>query len=533
MEVVPNTGQLAMKPERFGTDFWAALVRSSADGISVLDSDCRVVYANPATCEMLGYRLDQLLARHRLTFQPEQERQTYRKFLDGARGGRSEPRTAIAYRPDGSRVEAELTATVLSLQGRQFFVIAARDVTERNQRARQAAALAQAAASVAESGSIQATLQAIAQCALGGTRALAAWLTLDSEDEVAAWVGAAGVPDGFHDRIRPAAGARAACGGFTRALMTQRVVVYADARRKVESEPGTACVASVLRLLPWQPAAFAPLLYESGVVGVLTAVYPKDELPYAAETTFLGALAHQATMAAANARLVAAAREKAALEERQRLAKELHDSVSQSLFGIHLGARMAREWLDQDRDQAAKPIDYVIRLAEDCQAEMSARIFALRPDLLETEGLVTALNKQLEPLRTRHGITAPSLVSDEPDLPIDVKRALHRIAQEAIDNTVRHARARRLDVHLEGNGGSQLLEIGDDGVGFDPEQSLPTRPGLRSMRERALEVGGSFEVISSQDRGTRIVVSVPTARRTLPAETALLHPPRAARTGTG
>src|SRR5262249_56080536 len=95
-----------MKAERFGTDFWAALVRSSADGISVLDSDCRVVYANPATCEMLGYRLDQLLGRHRLTFLPEQGRQTYPKFPDGARRGRSRPRTAIAFPPPAPPTKA-------------------------------------------------------------------------------------------------------------------------------------------------------------------------------------------------------------------------------------------------------------------------------------------------------------------------------------------------------------------------------------------------------------------------------------------
>src|SRR5262249_56797912 len=121
----------------------------------------------------------------------------------------------------------------------------------------------------------------------------------------------------------------------------------------------------------------APLLNGSGFGGVWTAVYPKDERSYAAETTFLGALAHQATMAAANARLVAAAREKAALEERQRLAKELHDSVSQSLFGIHLGARMAREWLDPDRGQAAKPPASVIGTPEDCPAAKKARVLHL------------------------------------------------------------------------------------------------------------------------------------------------------------
>ena len=189
MGVISDKRGPGMDPEHLGLDFWAGLVRASADGITVLDSDCRVVYANPASCYMLGYPLDQLRGRDRLALLPERERQTYRTFLDRARSGHSEPRQAIAYRPGGSEVEAELRATVLSLQGKEFFVIAVRDVTERNRRARQASALAQAAASVAVSDSIQATLEAIAECALGGSRALAAWVTLNNEDEVAAWVG--------------------------------------------------------------------------------------------------------------------------------------------------------------------------------------------------------------------------------------------------------------------------------------------------------------------------------------------------------
>src|SRR5215831_15660546 len=121
--------------------------------------------------------------------------------------------------------------------------------------------------------------------------------------------------------------------------------------------------------LPWQPAAIARLLHGGVAVGLLIAIFREGEMPYAGETTFLAALADQAATAVANARLLAAAREKVALEERQRLARELHDSISQSLYGIQLGARMARDRLDQDPAAIAQPIDHVMRLAEAGEAE--------------------------------------------------------------------------------------------------------------------------------------------------------------------
>ena len=505
-------------PERLGLDFWAALVRASADGITVLDSDCRVVYANTAACELLGHPLHRLLGQDRLSLLPEQERQTYLTFLERARNGDPEPWTAIAYRPDGSELEAELTTTVLDLRGEQFFVVASREVTERHRQARQAAAMAQAAAGVAVGDSIDATVGAIADCALLGTRALAAWVTLDSEE--AAWAGATGVPGEFHERVQRAPCACAACSIFLHALTAQRVVICTDARQQLERGPGTACLAGALRSLPWQAAAFAPLVYRGVVVGVLTAIYREDELPGEAETSFLAALADQATIAAATARLVAAKRGvvalEVALEERHRLARELHDTVAQSLYGIEQGARMALDRLDQDPPRVAQPIEHVLQLAEAGQAEMRALIFALRPESLAKDGLVTALNTQIEALRARHGIAAQTITNDEPEAPIEVKQVLHRIAQEAVHNTVKHSRARRVDVHLEAYDSWLVLQVTDDGVGFDPDESFPGHFGLHSMRERALEVGGSFEVESSPGRGTRIVVRVPSETRCPP-----------------
>jgi len=484
-------------------DVLAAWVTASPDAVLVLDSDLRVVYASPAYCAVFGLQPDLLPGQDILRFVPERHRQTALTHWADVRDGRSEP---IGFRADGSDLELEVRGTVLDLQRNRFLVLAFRDVTEQQQQAREAAALAQAAACLAASDSVGAVLEAISECALAGTRALAAWVKLDGDDNVAAWVGAAGVPDGFRELLRSEASAAVACSHFTEALATQRVLVYADARHVLERALGTA---RSLESLPWRPAAFAPLLHQGAAVGLLTAVYREGEMPYAAETSFLAALADQAATAASTARLLAAAREKVTLEERQRLARELHDSVSQSLYAIQVGAQMARERLDQDSAGIAQPIDYVLRLAEASQAEMRALIFELRPETLEKEGLVAALNRQIDVLRASQGISARRIARAEPELPIEVKQALHRIGQEALWNTVKHARARRVDLRLETDDHSAVLEIADDGVGFDSTASYPGHLGLRSMVERAAGVGGSVEVASARGSGTRVVVRIP------------------------
>ena len=515
---VPDTRTVARDPEGLGLDVLAAWVSAWPDGVLVLDSDLRIVYASPGYCALLGRQLDRLLGQDLLTFIPERDRQTVRTELADVRDGRSEPVLHVRRRADGSEVEFEVRSTMVELRGRQYFVNAILDVTERQRRARHAAALAQAAASVAACDSIEAVLDAISECALAGTRALAAWVKLDAEDPAAGWIGAAGVPDGYREHVRLVASTASAASTaamrlvYEEAMAAQRVAVYADWRQQMERALGRAYPLK----FPWQTAAIVRLLHRGEAVGLLTALYREGEMPYATETTFLAALADQAATVAANARLVAAAREKGTLEERQRLARELHDSVSQSLFGIQVRAQVARERLDQGSAGIAQPLDDVLRMAEASQAEMRALIFELRPESLETEGLVAALNRQIEAVRGRHGFAAPTIASAEPELPIEVKQALYRIAQEALWNTVKHARARRVDVRLQPDGDSVVLEIADDGVGFDPDGSFPGHLGLRSMHERAAEAGGSLEVFSARGRGTRVVVRVPSARQSPP-----------------
>jgi signal transduction histidine kinase len=226
------------------------------------------------------------------------------------------------------------------------------------------------------------------------------------------------------------------------------------------------------------------------------------------EIAFLLTIADQAAVAVETARLFAETQEKVALEERQRLARELHDSVSQALYGIGLGARTARTLLDRDPSRAAEPLDYVLSLAEAGMAEMRALIFELRPESLAQEGLVAALGRQAAALRARHELVVETDLCPEPAVPLSVKEALYRVAQEALHNAVKHARATRVDLGLRATATGLALEVRDDGVGFDPTGDFPGHLGLRSMRERIERLDGTLAVESAPGRGSQVRAEV-------------------------
>ena len=254
-----------------------------------------------------------------------------------------------------------------------------------------------------------------------------------------------------------------------------------------------------------------PLKVKGQVIGVLDVESERINDFDADDLIVLQLLANQIATAIENARLYEQAQQLAALQERQKLARELHDSVSQALYGIALGARTARVQLDRDPAQAVEPMEYVLSLAEAGLAEMRALIFELRPESLATEGLVAALEKQANALRTRHQLQVRTLFSSEPEVGLEIKQALFRIAQEALHNIVKHARASQVDVWLQERDGVISLDIRDNGRGFDPTALFPGHLGLQSMRERIERLGGEFYLESEPGKGTAVmaVLSVP------------------------
>jgi len=198
----------------------------------------------------------------------------------------------------------------------------------------------------------------------------------------------------------------------------------------------------------------------------------------------------------------------ALLEERRHLARELHDSVSQALYGIALGAQTARMLLDRDPSKLAEPLDYVLEQAEAGLTEMRALIFELRPEILEAEGLVVALTKRADALAARHNLTVKTSFCPEPTVGLAAKEALYRLAQEATHNIVKHAKASSVTITLTSDAALSLT-ITDNGRGFDPHQAFEGHLGLKSMRERVEGLGGRFQLISSPGQGTQIQAHLP------------------------
>jgi signal transduction histidine kinase len=203
--------------------------------------------------------------------------------------------------------------------------------------------------------------------------------------------------------------------------------------------------------------------------------------------------------------------------ERRRLTRELHAGVVQAFYGIMLGARTAQGLLDRAPGKAAASIEYVLSLAEAGLAKTRALLVQLCPEALAREGLVTALTKQTAPLSARHGIAVHTDLCAEPELPLDVKEALYRIAQEAMHNAVTHAQARRVDVRLADQAGTIVLEVCDDGPGCDPTGSVPGHLELRAMGERATQPGGTLQIESAPGRGTCVRAKITYAAEHVPS----------------
>jgi PAS domain S-box-containing protein len=255
-----------------------------------------------------------------------------------------------------------------------------------------------------------------------------------------------------------------------------------------------------------------PLVFKKQSIGLLALIHEEPGHYTERHAELVRTIANQAAIAIENARLYGRAQSAAALEERQRLARELHDSVSQALYGITLGSDAALTLLERDPVRVAEPLRYVLSLAKAGLAEMSALIFELRPESLENEGLVAALEKQAASLRARHEVEVHATLCEEPDVPLEAKEMLYRIGQEALHNTVKHARGGKVKLKLQCDTEGIVLEIDDDGAGFDPSGSFPGHLGLKSMRERAERLGGRLEIESGLGEGTRIRASVPTSR---------------------
>ncbi len=489
-----------------------ALVDVSGDALAVLDAGGRLTGLNAACADILGLPGDELLGRP-APFRPDPgpyPSGTRHTTWTGPGGRRRDLEYRCAPAPGGGHVA--------------WF----RDVTDARRQQQRLTAIARAASTVADAGSLGATLDAVAR-EISETANIAAVQILAVDDPAAELrvLGMAGfgtapepVTDSADFTARLSAcrrlGARIR---FLDAMAGGRTVVVPHRKPAIMADRAWEPLHAFMDIPDWDTFVSTPMVVRGHVVGVINAYYLPGEDPGPNSLAFLEAMADHAAVAIDTAALLAQTRSRAQLDERRRLARDLHDSVVQQLFSMRMLATALRAGLERpDADPAAVGADAqeLVDLSRHALDDLRRLVFELRPLDLAERGLVDAVRAHADGLSARTGldIALHAPVDLDPAWGVDVQEDLLRIIQEALHNVVKHARAEAVRIRLDptGVGGGLVVEVSDDGsgpTGRDPAREAGDRQGLVSMRERAQRWGGRLDAGPRPDGGWTVRVALP------------------------
>jgi signal transduction histidine kinase len=251
---------------------------------------------------------------------------------------------------------------------------------------------------------------------------------------------------------------------------------------------------------------WVPLAVKGRVIGGISIAHTEPDAFTAHHADLALTMANAAAITMVNAHLYKGAQELATLEERQRLARNLHDAVNQSLFPAGLIADVLPRLWAQDLDEGRQSLADLRRLIRGAQAELRGLLVELRPIVLTDTDLGILLRQLGDALTGRTNIPVTVTVTGEGALPADVQTALYRLCQEALSNVGKHAEASHVAIHLVFEADGVELRIRDDGRGFDPHQASSGRHGLSMMRERAEALGAHLSIMSQPGQGAEILV---------------------------
>jgi len=487
--------------------FNETIVQSMEEGIVLVDRADTITFANPKTAELLGFSEGELVGRRWGSL-----------LLPGA-GTRRGDQAAVRYETElltheGSRLPVIVSARPL-FEGSAhagslavFTDISDLKAAERALR-QNMELLEQRVADRTRELSVLYRVTAIASESLDLSAGLARSLeeilsAVDSE------AGAIHLLDDSGERLRLAA--HQGLGLTLRAKLEDAPVTaslpgLAVARREpvvVQETAGTDGRPAVSYL-------GVPIRAGGNVLGVLSIYGGHGQRLTAEEIALLGSAADHIGVAVENARLRRRAEHAAAMEERERLAQDLHDSVTQSLYSLTLFTKVAVELARRgDLERLESTLRDATESARQALKEMRLLVHQLRPLVLRQEGLAGALRQRLEAVEKRSGVDGRLEVVGTGDLGEAAEMGLYLIGLEALNNALKHARASLVTVHLSFDRQAVCLEVSDDGCGFDPESARDCGGmGLANMAERAARLGGSLEIVTSPGAGTRIQAMVP------------------------
>ncbi|WP_220702393.1 sensor histidine kinase [Rhodococcus opacus] len=495
---------------------WAGLPEAAPDGLAVVDSAGRFVRINRAGARLFGRTETALIGTlSPFLFTPEVAPEPVGLFDDGP----SEQVTPWAL-DDGP--QREFAYRVQQAPGDpRLAVVTFRDVTEERRRQRRIVAVARSAAKLASQGSLSATLDALAREVLQ-TDALAGVqiLTVDESGQGLRIMGSAGFqhwPD-FFDRLLECR-ERGASLLMLDALTDSEPKVVAHRWETIQTDPAWEPLREYLGELHWDSFASVPLIIRGRAAGVLNAFFAPGQIVSTRTLEFLTAMAEQAAVAIDYAALMHRERDVVRRQERQRLARDLHDSIVQQVFSISMQAKsmevLAQRSTSLPADAVQRIADEVGLLSRTVLADLQAMVHELRPlSTTQVGGLEEAVRALVDSTTNRTGLRFRLFMGQGLDgIEGEMAEDVYRIVAEAIHNVVKHAEAGKVEIRIGVRDQRLRASISDDGRGLSsPREDIPghsTGYGLQTMTERAERWGGTVTVKPRKRSGTIVQVSVP------------------------
>lgn len=496
----------------------ATLVANARDGIITVNDEGRVHTFNPAAERIFGHQAEEVLGRLVTLLVPERYRDEKRRGLETVRTssapGQSGKSTELhGLRKDGKEFPMELSVTTWKVREGAFHTAIVRDITERKQaeevlrtRTSQLEAVRAVAAEITRELDLTKVLDLITQRAAELLRVVSGCVLLWDEQTQQL---SARSTHGLAEWMR---GMSVKLGeGITGTVARQRqgMIVH-------DYSASPNALPQVSHRLGTSALLVQPLLYRDRLLGVIALSNRGTERTFTEQDLeILDLLGVQAAIAIENARLYEDVKGLATVQERERIAREMHDGLAQALAFLYLKIQRAHEAAAAEQNlHSMQSLQELIEITERVHDEVRQAIFGLRSMVARGLGLIPTLTEYLHQFRSRNGIPVTLEVpEDRPvHLPPATEVQLLRIIQEALANVLKHAQASQAWIRIRWQDSCIQAVIQDDGRGFDQEMlASPDRChfGLQTMRERAEALGGTLEIETAPKRGTRIVATLP------------------------
>jgi len=503
------------QPDENDQPYWG-IFDAVSDGLIIQDLETqRVVEANTAAATMHGYSREEFIGLPAAQYLQPESLRLFAESLQTVQSGAVFESPAIHVRRDGSPFYVEVRRSAFTYRAKPCILSIVRNVSKQLRAeqllAQQAEVRAREQSTLLEiSHTLASTLELKPDLILDELRAIiryrrAALFVLEDSALVAVAVRGVQQPEGVPQfRIR-LDGAETLARLFNqhRPILIADVWSTDDQAQFLRSLLGTQAPMLLDGVQAWM---WVPLAVKGRIIGGIGVAHAKRDYFSKHHADLALTVANQAAVTLINAELHKNAQSLAVLQERQRLAQNLHDAVNQSLFSAGLIAEVLPRLWERDQDLARQFLEDLRRLTRGAMAEMRALLAELRPSTLTDAELGDLLVLLGNGFTGRTNIPATVTMEGHGTLPAEVQVAIYRICQEALNNIAKHAGASAVEISLQHEGSAAEIRIHDDGRGFDPGRAVSGHYGLSMMRERAEAVGAVLSIMSEPGRGTELVI---------------------------